>query len=131
MERKLTRGLKNTLLLHAIAMVVFASVYLFVPMLWGELTGCLSNKVPHVFRLFGTAILGFGIGSYLAFRETTWEAVKVVVQMECILNVLFPIIILLGLIFWELPSIAWMYFVVMSGFGVAFNYFYVEVSRSD
>jgi hypothetical protein len=50
--------------------------------------------------------------------------VKIVVQMECILNVLFPIVLLLGLFFWELPSIAWMYFVAMSGFGVAFNYFY-------
>jgi hypothetical protein len=131
MEMKLTRGLKNTLLIHAVAMVVFASIYLFVPMLWGDLTGCLSNKVPQVFRLFGTALLGLGIGSYIASRETSWEAVKIPVQMECILNVLFPIVLLLGLFFWELPSIAWMYFVVMSGFGVAFNYFYVEVSRND
>lgn len=39
-------------------------------------------------------------------------------------NRLFPIVILLGLFFWDLPTIAWLYFVVMSGFGIAFNVFY-------
>ena len=70
------------------------------------------------------AILGLAIASLLAFRETSWDKVKIVAQMERILNILFPIVILLKLFFWDLPTIAWMYFVVMSGFAIAFNVFY-------
>jgi hypothetical protein len=126
MEKQMTAGLRWTFLVHGIMMAVFAAIYLFVPVLWGDLTGCLSNQVPQVFRMFGTAILGLAISSFLATRETSWDRVKIVAQMECILNLLFPIVILLGLFFWDLPAIAWMYFVVMSGFAVAFNIFYFK-----
>ena len=124
MERQITPGLRNTFLIHGVMMTIFALIYLFFPVLWGDLTGCLSNQVPQVFRIFGTAILGLAIASLLAFRETSWDAVKVVAQTECILNILFPIVILLALLFWDLPKIGWMYLVLMSGFGVAFNIFY-------
>jgi len=124
MERQVTARLRYTFLVHGVMMTIFALTYLFVPVLWGDLTGCLSNQVPQVFRMFGMAILGLAIASLLAFRETSWEKVKIVAQMERILNILFPIVILLGLFFWNLPNIAWMYFVVMSGFGIAFNVFY-------
>ena len=126
MEKQITTGLKYTFLVHGIMMSVFALTYLFIPVLWGDLTGCLSNQVPQVFRLFGTAILGLAISSLLAFRETSWDKVKIVAQMECITNVLFLIVILLGLFFWGLPAIAWMYFVVISGFAIAFNIFYLK-----
>ena len=127
MEKQITPGLKYTFLVHGIMMTMFAFIYLFIPVLWGELTGCLSNQVPQVFRLFGTAILGFAISSFLAFREISWDKVKIVAQMNCIITVLFSIVILLGLFFWDLPGgIAWMYFVVMSGFAIAFNVFYFK-----
>lgn len=126
MEKQITLGLKRTFLVHSIMMTMFAFVYLFIPVLWGDLTGCLSNQVPQVFRLFGTAILGFAISSFLAYRETAWDTVKIVAQMECVISILFPIVILLGLFFWDLPEIAWMAFVVMSGFAIAFNIFYLK-----
>ncbi len=126
MEKRITPGLKYTFLVHGIMMTVFALTYLLVPVLWGDLTGCLSNQVPQVFRLFGTAILALAISSFLAFRETSWDKVKIVAQMECVITILFPIVILLGLLFWALPAIAWMYLVVMSGFAISFNLFYFK-----
>ena len=126
MGKQITAGLRYTFLVHGIMMSIFALIYLFIPVLWGDLTGCLSNQVPQVFRLIGTAILGYAISSFLAFRETSWDSVKIVAQMECITNVLWVIVILLGLFFWDLPGIAWMYFVVMSGFAIAFNFFYFK-----
>ena len=126
MEKQITAELRYTFLVHGIMMSIFAFTYLFIPVLWGDLTGCLSNQVPQVFRLFGTAILGFAISSFLAFRETSWDKVKIVAQMECIITILFPIVILLGLLLWDLPVIAWMYFVVLSGFAIAFNVFYFK-----
>lgn len=126
MEKQITPKLKNTFLVHGIMMTMFASIYLFFPVLYGDLTGCISNQVPQIFRLLGTAILGYAISSFLAFRETAWEKVKIVAQMECFITILFPIVILLALLFWDLPAIGWMSFVVMSGFGVAFNAFYIK-----
>ena len=126
MEKKISAGLRYTFLVHGIMMSIFAFIYLFIPVLWGDLTGCLSNQVPQVFRLFGTAVLGYAISSLLAYRETSWDKVKIVAQMECIITILFPIIILLALLFWNLPTIGWMYFVVMSGFAIAFNVFYFK-----
>ena len=64
--------------------------------------------------------------SALAYRETSWEGVKVVVQANVVLNIIFPIMILLGIFLWGLPAIAWMYFVVMTGFGIEFIYFYIK-----
>ena len=126
MEKQITSGLRRTFLVHGIMMTIFALVYLFFPILWGDLTGCLSNQVPQVFRMFGTAILGFAISSFLAFREENWGKVKIVLQMECIVNFLYVIVLLLALLLWNLPSIGWMYFGVMSAFALAFNYFYVK-----
>jgi len=124
MDKEYTPPLKYTLQIHAIMMTGFALIYLLLPVQWGDLTGCLSNQVPQVFRMFGTAILGLALMSALAYRETTWEGVRVVVISNVAINIFFPIMMLLGIFFWDLPSIAWMYFAVMTGFGIAFTYFY-------
>ena len=126
MDRKITPGLRGTFLVHSIMMTMFAITYMFFPVLWGDITGCLSNQVPQIFRLLGTAILGYAISSFLAYKATSWDSVRIVTQMECIITVLFPIVILLALLLWDLPAIGWMYFVVMSGFAIAFNYFYFK-----
>jgi hypothetical protein len=126
MEKQVAPGLRYTFLAHGVMMTIFALNYIFTPVLWGDLTGCLSNQVPQVFRLFGTAILGYAISSFLSYRETLLEKVKIVAQMNCVITALFPIMLVLCLLFWDLPSIGWMYFVVMLGFAVAFNYFYFQ-----
>ena len=126
MHRQISTGLKYTFLVHGIMMSVFGLTYLIVPVLWGDLTGCLSNQVPQAFRALSVALLGLAISSFLAFRETSWDNVKIMAQTECITNVIWVIVILLGLFFWDLPGIAWMYFVVMSSFAIAFNFFYFK-----
>ena len=126
MDRQFTPGLRGTFLVHSIMMAGFAMTYMVFPVLWGDITGCLSNQVPQIFRLFGTAILGYAISSFLAYKATSWESVRIVTQMECIITILFPIVILLALLFWGLPAIGWLSFVVMSGFAIAFNYFYFK-----
>jgi len=105
MDKQVMTRLRYTFLVHGVMMTVFALIYLFFPVLWGDLTGCMSNQVPQVFRIFGTAILGLAMASLLAYMETSWDKVKIVAQMERILNILFPIVILLALLFWDLPTI--------------------------
>jgi hypothetical protein len=124
MNHEMPSGLRNTFLIHSIAMAFFAGIYMFFPVLWGNWTGCLSNRVPQVYRLWGLTILGYAITSFLACRETTWEKVQIVAQMERIISALFPVALLLALLFWDLPAIGWMPLVVMSGFAIAFNVCY-------
>lgn len=124
MEKRISTGLRYTFLAHGIAMTLFSTVFVFFPVQYGDLTGCLSNQVPQVYRLWGTVIFGYAITSFLSFRETLWETVRIVTQMECLITVLFPIVMLLALLFWDFPAIGWMSFVVMAGFAIAFNYFY-------
>jgi hypothetical protein len=124
MDREIPVRLKYTFLTHAMAMGFFAFIYMFFPVWWGTFTGCFSRQVPQVYRLWGLTILGYAITSWLAFRARVWEAVRIVAQMERIITALFPIMLLLALLLWDLPAIGWMPFVVMSGFAVAFNVFY-------
>jgi len=124
MDKQIPPRLKHTFLVHAIMMGFFAFIYMVFPVWWGNLTGCLSRQVPQVYRLWGLTILGYAITSLLAFRAKAWDEVRIVTQMERIITALFPIGLLLALLFWDLPAIGWMPFVVMSGFAVAFNVFY-------
>jgi hypothetical protein len=126
MEKRIGVGLGYTFLLHAIAMTVFSVTFLFFPVLYGNLTGCLSNQVPEVYRLWGTVIFGYALSSFLAYRATSLEKVEIVAQMECVITVLFPVVMLLALLFWDFPAIGWMSFIVMVGFAIAFNLFYFK-----
>ncbi len=126
MEKQITAGLKYTFLAHGIVMTMFTVTYVFFPVQYGDLTGCISKQVPDVFRLLGTIIFGYAINSFLAFRETSWEKVKIVAQMNCLMNILIPFAILIVLLFCNFPSIAWMAFTVTGGFGIAFNFFYFK-----
>lgn len=123
MERQVPARLRYTFLVSGVMMMSFALTYIFIPVQWGDLTGCLSNRVPQVFRLFGTAILGLAMASLLAFRETSWESVRIVVQMQLFTSIVFSIVLLLGLLFWGIPAIGWMYLVLMCGIAVAFLLF--------
>ena len=126
MEREYSQGLRITFLVHSIMMAGFACIYIFIPVLWGDLTGCLSNLVPQVFRLLGTAVFGYAFSSFLAYRSSKWEKVKITAELNCLVSILFSVVIILGILFWDLPSIAWMYLAVMYCFAMAFSYFYFK-----
>lgn len=64
-----SKGLRISFLIHSIMMTGFALIYLFISILWGDLTGCLSNQPPQVFRLFGTSILGYAISCLPAIQS--------------------------------------------------------------
>jgi len=114
-------GLKTTFLVHGVMMTAFGLIYIFFPVQWAQLTGCLSDQLPNAFRLLGTTLLGFAAGSFLAFRETSWDRVELVAQLQCIATTLFAVVILVLFVVSTLPAIGWMYFAVMAGLAIAFN----------
>jgi hypothetical protein len=123
MEKEISRGLRITFLIHLILAGIFGLIYLLIPGLWGKLTGW-SIQEPAVYRLIGAAMLGFATSSWFSYRETAWEKVKIVVQMEIVWPILGTLVLLWGMIFAGLPAIGWMYTVIFAGFAIAFTVFY-------
>ena len=129
-ERQTPRPLRLTLLAHAVSLTVFSLIYLLIPVQWGDWTGCLSNRVPQVFRLFGTSLLGYAVSSFLAYREASFDRVRITVQTACVIHAAFAVVIVLALALWDLPSIGWLYAVFTGVFAVAFNVQYSGAVRS-
>ncbi|MEN8138619.1 MAG: hypothetical protein ABFR62_09305 [Bacteroidota bacterium] len=126
MEKQISIGLRNTFIVHGTIMSIIALIFLSAPIQWGSLTGAMSEEVPQIYTILGATILGYAISSFLAIRESSWEKVKIIVQMECIISIIFPFVLLFGILLLGLPQIAWLFFVVMSGFTIAFNFFYFK-----
>jgi hypothetical protein len=122
MEKKVSSGLKTTFLVHIIVGLIFGFGMLLFPQAWAALG--VSVKEPNMYRLAGAAILGFTSSSWWAYKETTWDKVKIVVQMEIVWTILATLVILWGLLFAGLPAVEWVNAIIMAGFAVAFTYFY-------
>jgi len=123
MEKQIPKGLKTTFLVHMILAVIFGAGFLLVPEM---VTGMLGARTvePSTFRLVGAAMLAFGASSWLAYRQTLWDRVKIVVQIEIVWTVLGVLATLWGLMFEGLPAADWMNVLILGAFALAFAYFY-------
>ena len=123
MEKQISSGLKTAFLVHFIVGLAFGLIYLLIPEAWGNLISWPILE-PTVYRLIGAAMLGFATSSWLAYRETAWERVKIVVQMEIVWTILGVLATLYGLVYEGLPTGDWMNVVILGAFAVAFIFFY-------
>jgi hypothetical protein len=123
MATKISPGLRMTFLIHFFVGLIFGLIFLLISEMWGELVKWPVTE-PTIYRLLGAAILGYGISSWWAYRDATWERVKIVVQMEIVWTGLGALVILWGLIFEGVPAIGWLYAVILAAFAVAFGVFY-------
>ena len=122
MEKKVSSGLKTTFLVHIIVGLIFGIGMLLFPQAWAALG--VSVKEPNMYRLVGAAILGYTASSWWAYKETAWDKVKIVVQMEIVWTILATLVNLWGLLFAGLPAMLWVNVIIMAGFAAAFTYFY-------
>jgi hypothetical protein len=123
MEKQILPGLKITFLVHLVVGLFFGLIHLLVPAWWGNLISWPMPD-PDIWRTLGAATLGFTASSWFAYRATKWEQVKIVVQAEIVWTILYTLVMLWGLLFAGLPTIAWLNAVLMAGFAAAFCYFY-------
>jgi hypothetical protein len=121
--RKVSPGLKITLLAHAIAALAFGLIYLFIPDIWGDLVNWPAPETAP-YRLIGAATLAFGASSVLGYRETDWDKVIIIVRIEIVWTALAALVLLWALIFDGAPAIAWLYVVLMAAWTVLFSIFY-------
>ena len=121
MEKKVSSGLKTTFLAHIIIGLIVGLGMLLFPQVWAA---GVPVKEPNMYRLVGAAILGFTSGSWWAYKETAWDKVKIVVQMEIVWTILATLVILYGLLFAGLPAVGWLNAIIHACFAAAFTYFY-------
>ena len=125
MEKKISNGLKYTFIFHFIVAIVFGLTYLLIPYQWATIVQWpLRETFPY--RLLGAALLGFGVSSWLAFKNQLWESVKIVVVMEIVWCGLGTVVMLWGMVIKGLPAIGWLNTVMMAFFTVTFGYFLIR-----
>jgi hypothetical protein len=116
-------GLRYTFLVHFVVGLAFGLVLLFIPGPFGKLTNWPVLD-PVIYRVLGAAFLGYATSSILAYRETDWEKVILVVRMEIVWTALATLIWLWAVIFAGAPAIGWLYAALMALFCAAFSLFY-------
>jgi hypothetical protein len=125
LEKSYPKGLKAFFLIHAIFAFVFGVIYLLIPKTFGTWVG-VTILEPSTFRTVGAAILGFGVSSLMAYRESVWERVKIIVQMEITWTVLGVLATLYGIFYEGLAVSYWTDVLILGIFALAFGYFYAR-----
>jgi hypothetical protein len=125
MEKQIQSGLKTTFLVHFIVGLIYGLTFLLIPEVWGSMVSW-PIKEPAMYRLIGAAMLGYTASSWWAYKETAWEKVKIVVQMEIVWTILGALVNVWGLLFAGLPVVVWVNAAILAAFAVAFGYFYFQ-----
>ena len=130
MEKRISRGLKTTFLVHSFVAAIYGLLLTLFPQVWGNMAGIEVDETDP-YRLVGAALLTFAVTSWLAYKETAWSKVRIVVQMEIVWTVLATLVILWGLIFFGLPRLEWMNVAFLAGFAIAFTLFYLRAGATS
>ena len=125
MNTKLSQGLKTTFLIHFIVALLFGLGFLLIPNAVGNLYG-LNVQEPEIYRLLGGAMMGFAVSSWLSYKATNWESVRIVVVMEIAWTILGTLVMLYALFFAGFPVLGWLNAIILAAFGIAFGWFYFQ-----
>lgn len=123
MEKQISKGLKYTFLAHGILGLIFGLGDLLFPNLLESIYGSPVLD-PGLYRVLGAAILAFTASSWLAYMETAWERVKIVVQMEMVWTILATLVILWVVFVEGRPMVDLGNAIVLGCFAAAFSFFY-------
>jgi len=126
MKEEISKLLKITFLIHFFVVVIFGLVFTVIVEIYLELVGWPYDD-PVTGRILGAVFLGFAVASLLSWRETKWESVKIVVQMEIAWLVIGTAVHFFA-IFTDplLPFIIWVQAAILIVFLVAFTWFYYD-----
>ncbi len=119
----MSRGLRIVFLVHAIVSVISGIVMYIVPGTWAS-SADWAPFDPAITRIYGAALLALALSSWLGFRATSWEEVRIVVQMEIAFTVLGALGGLYEVLFADAPSSAWASVVIFVAFAIAWFFYY-------
>ena len=131
MTEKISKQLKIMLLVHFFVSIFFGLVFLiffegFADFIeWPYLD-------PVVGRLLGGALVGFAASSLLAWRETDWSKIKLIIQMEivwCAIGSITLLVTMFTPIFSPLPIFTWVNIIVFIFFLIVFTWYYFQQEK--
>ncbi len=132
MAEQISKWLKIAFLVHFFVSIIFGLVFLIFVEGFVDFIGW-PYLDPVVGRLLGGALIGFAASSLLAWRETEWIKVKIVVQMEIVWCALGGITLLVSLFvpsFYALPLFTWVNIIIFLFFLIVFIWFYFQHERN-
>lgn len=124
MNGEYSKVLKYTFLIHFVVAVAFGLGYFFIPDVIMDITEWPMADL-YVVRMLGAAFIAIGCTSILSFLESSWEKVKITVQLELVwlvFGVLGAFWTLLGSV--EYPIFALLGPLILLAFLVGFGYSY-------
>jgi hypothetical protein len=125
LEKKMPYGLRITFLVHVFVAGIFGVVLLLIPETYASMTAFpVSPGGVGLSRLIGAIFVAIATSSWLAYKETIWDRVKILVQMEIALTILGALAMVWGLLSGGFPVAYWMNAAIFVVFAIAFITFY-------
>jgi hypothetical protein len=128
MKEEISKLLKLTFLIHFFVAVIFGLLFTFLVELYVGIVGW-PYLDPVTGRVLGAVFLGLAAASLLSWRETKWESVKIVVQMEIVwLAIALAVHFFSAFVFPGLVTliIIWVQIGILIFFLAAFIWFYSD-----
>ncbi len=113
---------KYIFLLHFILALVFGVWFFLAPELWNEITGWPAEVASG--RIVGVALLTMAIGSFLAYRASSWAELEIYLVMELVWNILALIGMIWNYATMVLPIAALLMAGLLALFSVLYLYVY-------
>ena len=132
MVKEISKWLKRTFFINFIVSLVFGVLLFFLIEVY---LGWLDIPFQPPFAIggfFGGALLAFASASFLAWQQTEWEKVKIVVIMNIVWNLLgayiFFFVVIVAFTFYGLlpHPMNLIHLIIFFGFLAAFIFFYVQ-----
>ena len=126
MEKEMSYGLRILFLVHMVVAGIFGIIFLLIPETYASISG-FPVKIPEVVsleRFVGATLLAFGTSSWLAYKQTMWNRVKIVVQLDIVFSILAALALVWGLLSGGFPTVDWMEAAIFVVFAIAFITFY-------
>jgi hypothetical protein len=126
MKENVSKLLKLTFLIHFFVSVIFGLLFTVLVELYVGVIGW-PYLDPVTGRVLGAVFLGLAAASLLSWRETKWESVKIVVQMEIVWLIIGTAVQIFAVFtFPGLPFMIWVQIGILIFFLVAFMWFYYD-----
>ena len=123
MKEEISKLLKLCFLIHFFVAVIFGLVFTVLLELYVSVVGWPATD-PITGRVLGAVFLGLAAASLLSWRETKWESVKIVVQMEMVWLALGLAVHIWAILTQPFVLMLWVQVFILAFFLGAFIWFY-------
>jgi len=130
MKEEISKLLKIGFLVHFLVSAIFGLIFLVVVESYVSLTGW-PYLDPVTGRVLGALFIGLAVASLLAWRETKWAHVKIIVQMEIVWLVIGTVVQMWAAFLYPVLIIMWFQAAIFVFFLVAFSWFYYDQELAD